>query len=79
MIVQKLRVVDGEHVAFAALLDNTLPQSPDKLYREIDGRMFYIKHVMALSGDPQCQEPVVITISDYYRYLKEGDDVVIIG
>jgi hypothetical protein len=80
MIVEKLRPIkrNKELVAFSAKLDDTLPPLPDKLCRDMDGRMFFIKHVITFNQHPECQDSIILVIADVDRYLLEGDDVSII-
>lgn len=81
MIIEKLKPLkrSRELVAFKARLDDTLPKNPDKLYRDLDGRMFFIKHIFLFAEPSQCQDPVLLIVGDVDKYLHEGDDVAIVG
>ena len=80
MIVEKLRPIkrNKELVAFSAKLDDGLPPLPDKICRDLDGRMFFIKHVITFNERPECQDPIILVIADVDRYLQEGDDVYVV-
>ena len=81
MIVDKLRELKRfkELVAFSGRLDDSLPKTPDKIMRELDGKLFYIQHIFVFTVNPECQDLILLVIADPDKYLKEGDDITILG
>lgn len=80
MIIEKIKSTrNKELVAFTGRLDDVLPKNLDTIYREIDGKSFYIKHIIVFDDNPICQDKVIIVVGDIDRFLKEGDEIYLVS